>query len=304
MKDGSQGHRREATSATPHVSSSFVAVTMLFPKGRKPREADDTMTNKEEQEEIDLALDAALDELDDEEVNESPPSVEDVASISAKPAADSTAENPSPSTADAKKAAPVVMGPPRPPVVEDGDPEKMISDMMEQMLGMQQQGGDASDDFIGQLMQGMQSQISSEIENLDAATPPPSTPPKQSTPVQVQAPAPVAPASTKGPVKSSEGGVDEAISSLLEGMASEKLSDDGIGGSPSMPGETDLLESLMQGLGGGDTEGMNADTVIDGMMEQLMAKDLMYEPIKQFATNFPPWLEERKATMSEEEYAR
>jgi peroxin-19 len=39
-------------------------------------------------------------------------------------------------------------------------------------------------------------------------------------------------------------------------------------------------------------------------MEQLMSRDLMYEPIKQFATSFPPWLEERRDTMSEEDYSK
>jgi peroxin-19 len=263
------------------------------------------MTSKEEQEEIDLILDAAWDELDDDDGEEEPSQFLKELSTTEPDAANDdavdtgtttvTTEKSSPSKSQEpkqnnKKARPV-MGPPRPPVADEKGAEKMITDMMQEMLRMEHQSGDAPDEFLGQLMQGLQSQLASEPPSLDG------------TPIKQQRDARPEKLKEKGSSLSIEGGVDEAISSLLEGMASEKLNDDGVGNEPSITGEADMFESLMQGLGG-DGGNLNADAMLDGMMEQLMSRDLMYEPIKQFATSFPPWLEERRDTMSEEDYSK
>jgi peroxin-19 len=258
------------------------------------------MTSKEEQEEIDFALDAALDELDDDE-EEQPkhaknelPTTEEL-STNDNDAADSTAASTKSLSSKSQEGnnsqARPMMGPPRPPAADEKDEEKMMSDMMQQMLRLDQQGGDAPDEFLGQLMQDMQSQLGSEPPSLDR------------TPRKEKSDARAGKSKDKGSTPSNEGGVDQAISSLLEGMAKEKLNDEGVGNEPSMTGEADMLESLMQGLGG-DGGDYNADAMIDGMMEQLMSKDLMYEPIKQFATSFPPWLEERRDNMPKEEYSK
>jgi peroxin-19 len=263
------------------------------------------MTSKEEQEEIDLALDAALDELDDDDEEEPPKLAKNELStteISANDdddddddAADSTAASTKSLSSKSQegnnsKARPV-MGPPRPPVANEKDGDKMISNMMQQMLRLDQQGGDAPDEFLGQLMQDMQSQLGSEPPSLE------------SSPRKDKNDARAGKLKEKVSTSSNEGGVDQAISSLLEGMSKDKVNDEGVGNEPSVTGEADMLESLMQGLGG-DGGDYNADAMIDGMMEQLMSKDLMYEPIKQFATSFPPWLEERRDTMSKEDYSK
>lgn len=39
------------------------------------------------------------------------------------------------------------------------------------------------------------------------------------------------------------------------------------------------------------------DDIVDGMMQQLLSKDLMYEPMKQVADQFPAWLEENEGTL-------
>ena len=51
-----------------------------------------------------------------------------------------------------------------------------------------------------------------------------------------------------------------------------------------------------------NTDAFNPDAVIDGMMEQLLSKELMYEPMKQVTEKFPKWLEDQKCTISPEEY--
>jgi Pex19 protein family len=66
-----------------------------------------------------------------------------------------------------------------------------------------------------------------------------------------------------------------------------------------------FMENMMgPGMGNMDPTGsaFNPDAVINGMMEQLLCKDLMYEPMKQVATKFPQWLEEKRSVLSAEEY--
>jgi peroxin-19 len=46
------------------------------------------------------------------------------------------------------------------------------------------------------------------------------------------------------------------------------------------------------------------DDIVDGMMQQLLSKDLMYEPMKQVADKFPAWLEENEGNLSETELER
>ena len=48
----------------------------------------------------------------------------------------------------------------------------------------------------------------------------------------------------------------------------------------------------------------NPDDIVDGMMEQLLSKDLMYEPMKQVADRYPAWLEANQDTLSEEDLAK
>jgi Pex19 protein family len=52
------------------------------------------------------------------------------------------------------------------------------------------------------------------------------------------------------------------------------------------------------------TTDLAADTILDGMMEQLLSKDIMYEPMIQVATKFPLWLQEHRSTLSTTEYER
>ena len=48
----------------------------------------------------------------------------------------------------------------------------------------------------------------------------------------------------------------------------------------------------------------NTDTILDGMMEQLLCKDIMYEPMKQVALQFPDWLQQQQSILSTTEYER
>jgi peroxin-19 len=48
----------------------------------------------------------------------------------------------------------------------------------------------------------------------------------------------------------------------------------------------------------------NPDDIVDGMMEQLLSKDLMYEPMKQVADRYPAWLEANTDNLPETDLER
>jgi peroxin-19 len=272
------------------------------------------MASLDEQAKLDAALDAALDDLDSDD--EEPESAERSSSI---PAA---------------TPPPVMMGPPRPPVVEsengsmpdDWSPEKLFATMMQHMIeGGEGGGGDGSssteDEFIGRLMQEMQTQLQSDL----GAPPTMETEPttvtsgtnnanQTATPTATTTSSASSKTKRSRSVKASPSGgkeeIEAAISNLVQDLAKQATMNDDVGNASSLPdSDTDMLNSIMEGLagiGGGQADGddgFNPDAVIDGMMEQLLSKDLMYEPMKQVATKFPCWLEERQSTLSPKEYA-
>ena len=108
--------------------------------------------------------------------------------------------------------------------------------------------------------------------------------------------------------KKDEPNVDESINRLLDGINQAA--------SPSnnpmqMPDNIDpsqfekLSEEMMSNMMN-EFEKMgnknDSNDVVDGVMKQLLAKELMYEPMKEVCTRFPKYLAENKATLSNEEY--
>jgi len=125
--------------------------------------------------------------------------------------------------------------------------------------------GDADDDAFGAMMQEMQKHIQTEIH-------------------------------AQHPESGTD--VDRTISRLMEDMASMgNAEDDDPTGDPRMMEEMMKEFEKMRG-------DWNADDMIDGMMGQLLSKDLMYEPMKQVTELFPEWLQENKSKLSEEDYSK
>ncbi|KAJ3143177.1 hypothetical protein HK101_003224 [Irineochytrium annulatum] len=60
-----------------------------------------------------------------------------------------------------------------------------------------------------------------------------------------------------------------------------------------------MMAELEKLMGSGDF-----DSMFEGMMEQIMSKDLLYEPMKDLAAKYPGWLEEHGSTVSAEDLAR
>lgn len=115
---------------------------------------------------------------------------------------------------------------------------------------------------------------------------------------------------SNGNSNSTQADVDRAVQRLLSDMAKAGSDDDDAipdldalmnGGNMEAMGE-EMMESMMKELSAFGASG--ADDVVDGMMRQLLSKELMYEPMKQVCDRFPAWLAESKAHLSEDEYQK
>jgi len=118
---------------------------------------------------------------------------------------------------------------------------------------------------------------------------------------------------------SEEPNVDESINRLLDGInraTNAPLPDPNLTTptSPTMPDNMDpnaqfenLSEEMMNSIMGEFTKMSNAkdsDTVVDGVMKQLLDKELMYGPMKEVCQRFPSWLASNKDELSHKEYER
>jgi peroxin-19 len=108
------------------------------------------------------------------------------------------------------------------------------------------------------------------------------------------------------------------MSTVRDGNDIGELMDDGNTKIPDGFGQDEekILEGIFQslgamaggGLGGvgggssGDGGAIDPDEFIDGMMEQILSKDLMYAPMKAVTEKFPEWLDRHKDDLTSEEY--
>ncbi|KAL0409379.1 UNVERIFIED_CONTAM: Peroxisome biogenesis protein 19-2 [Sesamum radiatum] len=46
------------------------------------------------------------------------------------------------------------------------------------------------------------------------------------------------------------------------------------------------------------------ESIVETMMQQLLSKEILHEPMKEIGERYPIWLEDNKAKLTEEEYAR
>ncbi|XP_057804623.1 peroxisome biogenesis protein 19-2 isoform X2 [Salvia miltiorrhiza] len=74
------------------------------------------------------------------------------------------------------------------------------------------------------------------------------------------------------------------------------MAGDGFGGDPMMEDWVKQFEEL---AGSQDME-----SIVETMMQQLLSKEILYEPMKEIGERYPTWLEENKGKLTDEEYAR
>uniref|UniRef100_A0A7S1XKR9 Peroxin-19 n=1 Tax=Phaeomonas parva TaxID=124430 RepID=A0A7S1XKR9_9STRA len=101
-----------------------------------------------------------------------------------------------------------------------------------------------------------------------------------------------------------EGGdVDRSIARTLEAISSQGAQMDGLETAKVEEMGENIMEQMMaefQRMG----EKEDMDEVMDGMMRQLLGKDIMYEPMKAVCEKFPEWLADKREHLSEDDYQR
>ncbi|KAL8158511.1 hypothetical protein V2J09_000048 [Rumex salicifolius] len=52
------------------------------------------------------------------------------------------------------------------------------------------------------------------------------------------------------------------------------------------------------------TGSQDMESIVETMMQQLLSKEILYEPMKEIGERYPKWLEDHKTSLSEEDYNR
>ncbi|KAF9513836.1 hypothetical protein BS47DRAFT_1317306 [Hydnum rufescens UP504] len=118
--------------------------------------------------------------------------------------------------------------------------------------------------------------------------------------------APAGPARVEDPPPN----VDGFQKKILEAMQKLKTSEDNLQSDSSNP--SDPLAKLLADLDLGaldDADGQGANegdfqTMVEGMMTQLMSKDILYDPLKELQEKFPAYLSKNEAVLSAEDKTR
>lgn len=94
----------------------------------------------------------------------------------------------------------------------------------------------------------------------------------------------------------------EETKQRVEGMGGEKKEEQGVDNEEGLE-DADVMEKLMKQF---EEMGGNQDMqgLVDTMMRQLLSKDILYEPMKEIAEKYPPWIEAKRGTLSSEDLAR
>ncbi|GLD93492.1 hypothetical protein PINS_up002084 [Pythium insidiosum] len=79
----------------------------------------------------------------------------------------------------------------------------------------------------------------------------------------------------------------------MEGLESAKMEEMG----------EEMMEEMLRKF---ETMGEKSDfqDLVDGMMQQLLSKDVMYDPMKQICERYPSWLAEKQPLLPAEDYER
>lgn len=72
---------------------------------------------------------------------------------------------------------------------------------------------------------------------------------------------------------------------------------------PSSANPEDMLAQLLSGLGDAGNGDVDMTKLLADMLEQLLSKDVLYDPIKDLNTKFPAFLAEQKTALDQEQHA-
>jgi peroxin-19 len=268
---------------------------------------------------LDAMLDEALDELDDSDNDENDQllvkTVPQARAVS-QPMNDATPFPCTTRTEDGKLPATIQNSSVAPPPVDSftsvapPDPSEIFQKMLRDFMEADDDGGGdpANCDDIDAFMQQVQEQL------------------RQNSRREQSGKASKNDKNKKSGSNDNRNHVEDTIAAILGEMAKASLEEptDSSGASGSGAPTSDeerMLQEMLQSLAGGSLpEGMedmmkagdlsdipgdfNPDEFMDGMMEQLLSKEIMYEPMKQVCEKFPQWLESHMEQLSTEELER
>ncbi|KAI9111006.1 hypothetical protein K1719_017881 [Acacia pycnantha] len=64
-------------------------------------------------------------------------------------------------------------------------------------------------------------------------------------------------------------------------------------------GDNDIVDEWLKQF-----EGQDMNAIMEDMMQQLLSKEVLHEPMKEIGDKYPKWLEEHKSSLSKEEFER
>ncbi|KAI1316238.1 hypothetical protein EDD11_010285 [Mortierella claussenii] len=115
--------------------------------------------------------------------------------------------------------------------------------------------------------------------------------------------APATVPATASTVASKAGGAGSFQDRIAKTMDKLKDSSEQVDAQVAEESEEALMAEMMRQMEG-MAEGGDFQNVLEGMMEQLMSKDILYEPMLDLKKKYPQWLKDNKDKISAEEYAR
>mmetsp|Transcript_23993 Transcript_23993/g.56625 ORF Transcript_23993/g.56625 Transcript_23993/m.56625 type:complete len:352 (-) Transcript_23993:135-1190(-) len=262
---------------------------------------------------MDAILDDALDELDDSDSDDDEAhrtNVNQSGTESKKPDVTEAAALP-PSeeneTKDSRRRVP--MGPPRPPPdnsngkstanatrrsrKNDNNPPSLINEQeMEESLRRMFQDLAAAE---ASLTQPESARANDETRTKQEKTS--ATAPTRSREQEADA-------SSRDASDDAQADEEKMMRDLFRGLMAAGGKDATPGNPPDDADEIPDLDKLFAGMEGDGAGGMDFDTdqFMDSMMEQLLSKELMYEPMKQINEKFPAWLETKKGELAPDEW--
>ncbi|KAI4725997.1 Pex19-domain-containing protein [Aureobasidium sp. EXF-10728] len=243
------------------------------------------MADKQAEKHVEMAPDPDeddLSDLDDMLDDFSATSLKD-----SKPTAPSTATAPSSTTKPSSSSAASQ------PSIEDDEFARQLQAGMAELLG-----GLGDDPEMQKQFQEMMKELSAAAEQEAAGTA--GSPPADAASKPNTAPTPPSSSSTAKPAFAS------TIEKTMERM---QASGESASAAAATSSQDDMLAQMLKDLESGNFPAMDGDqgdfnSMLMGMMEQLVNKDILYEPMKELHDNFPDWLEKNKDSTSKQDLDR
>lgn len=182
---------------------------------------------------------------------------------------------------------------------EDDEFARQLQAGMADLLGQLGNDADMQKQFE-EMMKELSSAAGQEATSQSTAT---------ETPSQAKPAAASAPKTASAPSASSTPAKAPFASTIEKTMERMQASGESASAAAATSSQDDFLAQMLKDLESGHFPAMDGDqgdfnSMLMGMMEQLVNKDILYEPMKELHDNFPDWLDKNKDSISKEDLER